>query len=132
MSTEEIEQPRHDVMLELTQVVCPAHGEIFRAQWPKYFGKFAVSLLQEALSSDDLHKALGGDVKRVPEICGRVPLCEWVPLETLEKLILECGVCVRGRCQVCRQSSVGGAFLTHERNFKHVCLNCILHNFRST
>jgi hypothetical protein len=135
------------IQLPFEAVACPAHGEVFRDRWPSGYLGFAIKMAEFALaSSDELHKAAGGDASRLNAVVAEFgPLCRLVTAEQrLEAYRFGARVAndgtgtvgeeswtQSGRCVACRQQRDDLRPATYvfggRRATVRVCLRCVAH-----
>lgn len=136
-----------EVPLEHRHVVCPTHGEPFRAEWPLGWDVFAPLVADLALRSPALQTGLAdpafwrepgllwGDL---PTPVGRAmirkllddrPACEWVRPQELLAAYTRSGIGRQGICRICGIARAGtpyGFVSGRGRELlPHVCLVCI-------
>lgn len=102
------------------RVACPGHGEHFRASWPTGFLIFGVKMFQAATESPKLWDACRAAahlsaVESIPPetinlVTERLPLCYFVPRETIISLLRDAGILRIARCDVCGRSDFAGPY----------------------
>lgn len=136
-----------EVPLEHRQIVCPAHGEPLRAEFPRGWATFATIVSERALASPALQTGLSdprfwkhpnlrwGDlprpvgVARVLELLNAQPACEWVEPGVLLSAYVQSGVGRMGLCRLCgilRAGTPYGVVSGRGRDIvQHVCFHCV-------
>lgn len=128
-------EARAMVELPVQAVVCPVHGEPFRAQWPLGYPGFSIEIFKAAAATDELFEAAGGDAHRLNAAIAEFgPCCRLVTAEDrLRAYKAACDMSPsfkqHGICVICRKWKPGtaysatqpaGAVLT-----RHVCFECV-------
>lgn len=134
--------PAKTVNLVSNRVICQRHGEPFRSQWPKGYLVFGLEGLYYLLNEDkrlfdDAARLKVGDepVQRgIERALDEKPVCCRLPTDKVMSGYMKSGIGRRGRCEVCKDMSVGTSFKANSRrgviDFDHVCFHCVLHAFR--
>ena len=122
-------------------VTCPGHGEHLRAEWPKGFAKFAMTLVQAALGSDAFIRAVDPgwtgergtanfDAAKANAVLARRPCCYFVDRATVRRALHESGLGRIGLCRVCGRTGLGGPYsvdvIGRRVEHPHVCFECAL------
>jgi hypothetical protein len=125
------------IELPVQAVVCPIHGEPFRAAWPAGYATAVMTLVRHALeSSQELHEATGGDAHRLNAVIAEYgPLCRLVSAEQrLEAYTASARASAEfgqhGVCAGCRKWTLGGPYMGSIRGAggvltRHVCFECV-------
>ena len=118
------------------RLLCPRHGEPYRAQWPKGFAITAVMLMDHIFKRDDVAaearelSGCGSDGKPEPKVIEQVldsvPACCRVHSKQLRAIYVEAKIGTRARCEGCRRKRLGTSYLLQEREFEHLCFDCVL------
>lgn len=127
------------VLMTPQTVTCPAHGEHFRARWPKGWTVFALMVFEAAVQSDALADAvrevdgLAADADVPPEGINRVtvkrPLCYFASREQIRDAMMECGIASIAQCRMCKLVGPGGPYsvaMPRHLTLPHVCFECAL------
>lgn len=139
----------HEVPLEHRHVICPAHGEPLRAEFPRGWAEFSTIVATRALESPalqtgapqarrywredgllwgDLPAAVGAAVIR--RLLEDRPACEWLRPEELLAAYMRSGIGRSGICRVCgviRSGTPYGVVSGRGRNvIAHVCFVCVV------
>jgi hypothetical protein len=129
------------VLIDSKRLLCPAHGEHLREQWPKGIAVLGMQLVQAALAGDPLVRAIDPswdgtghakfDTAAMNAITARRPLCYFVDRETLRAALLATGVLTYGRCDICGVPRESGPYQMRMPPDDHVvtrtvCVECAL------
>lgn len=123
------------LLIKPETVACPAHGEHLRANWPRGFAAFSMTIVQAAMEGRALHAAAGAvsgsaSVDEMNRVLSRRPLCYFVDRQTIQTALLAMGTLGGGLCQLCGRSNIGGAYTVDMvgsiTELPHVCVNCAL------
>lgn len=137
-----------EVPLEHRHVVCPTHGEPFRAKWPLGWDRFGPAIAMRALASPALQTGLAdpafwkhrgllwGDlpapvgVAMVQQLLADRPACEWVEPATLMGAYRRSGIGILGLCRLCGTVALGtpyGVISGRGRDvIPHLCFGCVV------
>ena len=122
------------------RVMCPGHGEHLAEQWPKGFAYAALTIVEAALESLELHAAIEQMGGRSPDglnpeyinlITNKQPFCYFVSRDVIRNALAGADIGTIGRCQVCDQSGIGGPYRLADmrgnvHKLAHVCIECAL------
>jgi hypothetical protein len=98
------------IMVTPERVCCAAHLEPLRWKWPDGFATFSLAMLQPALASDGLQRAVRALVRRpggklpvemVNQVFEKRPMCFYLTRDELRDALVESGVTRKQRCDVC-------------------------------
>lgn len=131
-------------IIEVTprRLMCPGHGEHLAEQWPKGFAFVSMTILEAALSSDDLHEVIrrmGGvndkglaNPEYINLITQRRPFCYFVTRDVIRNALGGADIGRIGLCQICGRSGIGGPYRVADlvgngfQKLPHVCFECAL------
>lgn len=134
------EDAKTPIMLTHDRAFCPIHGEPYRADYPRGYPTAMVMLAAAVLEDDrtprDLRALCGqtedelaGDPvlfnRQVEALLDAVPACCRIRPGKLREIYIET-VAKPARCSVCHRKGPGTPFKTVQRNFAHVCVDCVL------
>ncbi|KKN72199.1 hypothetical protein LCGC14_0413360 [marine sediment metagenome] len=118
------------------RLLCARHGEPYRAQWPKGFAITVVALMDYIFKRDDVAaeaRELAGcgpgdkpEPKVVEQVLDRIPACCRVHTKQLREVYVKAKIGTRARCEDCRRKRFGTSYLSQEREFAHLCFDCVL------
>lgn len=100
-------------------VACPCHGEHLRADWPRGFMVFSVTIIKAALESEALHEAASAIDQRntgeprilaINSVLAKRPACYFVERAVVQDALMECGILRIGLCETCGQSNLSGPY----------------------
>jgi hypothetical protein len=112
--------------LSFERVVCPRHGEPFRATWPTGFVTFSLNLF-EALSKGVSPE----EADSIQDMIDARPLCELVNAFDLLHAYQTSGIGVVGLCFICGTERAGTEYTTKTSASKlevypHMCFECVV------
>jgi hypothetical protein len=130
-----VEQPI--VKIEPRRVLCPAHGEHLRANWPKGWAMTGLTLFRKAVASPELLQACGWreggasvPVERINDLTDTKPLCYFVDEDEIRKVLATHVVDRVMRCDVCGIPGHAGPYTVRDEdgsvNTLDVCVECAL------
>jgi len=134
------------VNFDIPTTVCPLHGEVFRAEWPRGWLQFCLEGFQRLMADEDFTGELvemGADPARpfsdqvdvINRAFGQRPLCcrlKDVSEEALLETYLKSDHWATKACVVCFMVRQGAPFRSAEKNYRHVCLECVIRRMRAT
>jgi hypothetical protein len=125
------------VELPVEAVVCPVHGEPFRAKWPSGYPIAVVRLFTAATAtSEELQEAAGGDAHRLNAVIAEFgPLCRLVTAKQRFDIYSDAARTrgtefgQHGVCAACRKWGLGSPFTARQPGggtlTRHVCFRCV-------
>jgi len=137
--------PFGGITLPFERILCPRHGEPFRAEWPRGYPLFAVKAIQRALEDPALQTRVNApDRTQSPEnsaifsrnveaALDEKPACCRMKLEQLLELYRETGLGVVAECSICGEPGEGtryqAAILSEENRIDewHACFRCVVY-----
>lgn len=136
-----VNTPDNPILIEPKRLMCPAHGEHLRANWPKGYAMVGLELSKAALASPDLIRELDPswdgqdgpanfDVEKLNAITERRPLCYFVDDDTIRRVLRAGEILKVERCDLCGIPGDAGAYsvLMPEGKVETriVCLECAI------
>ena len=131
------DSPRIDISSE--RIICPRHGEPFRATWPLGYIRFSLVLMDDIWQNDRVIRAakrIQGhdgpiDPKVIEGVLDIMPACCQVTDSQLLRAYALSELGSVGRCRHCGKkrrgtrykSRVGAEIISH----RHVCFHCVVH-----
>lgn len=120
--------------LEVLDVLCPRHGEPFRADWPHGYAQASTSLLKIFSGSMEVMSYTRGDLHNLTEAVAEFgPLCCFAGDGKMVSIYKRTGIGTMALCQVCRAPRRGTPYRVQEkegvRTLKHVCFECVAASF---
>lgn len=132
--------PDKTVIVKPQTVMCPAHGEHLRHQFPTGFAVVSMTMFREMMQDEDLIREVDPswtseaehahlDEDRLNEVLARKPMCYWVDDAGIRKAFMESGILKLGKCKLCRKRDLGGPYsfdMPTGITETWVCLSCML------
>jgi hypothetical protein len=134
ITPDELENPTDPIDLSPEHVICPRHGEPFRARWPKGYPLMAVSSFQALIDDPGFQELAGGDAGRINVLLGERPICERLSSPTLMALYIGSGVGRERGCELCGQIGLGTPYEMGRpggtEKHRHVCFSCVVYRLQ--
>lgn len=118
------------------RLLCARHSEPYRAQWPSGLAITMVTLMDYIFKRDDVAaearelSGCGSDGKPEPKVIekvlDRIPACCRVHRKQLREVYVKAKIGAVKRCEGCRRKRLGTSYISQEREFGHLCFDCVL------
>jgi len=135
IAPEQLVNPADPIDLSMERVLCPRHGEPFRARWPKGFPTMAIASLKTIMADPGFAALTEGEVGQINELLSQRPICERISSPDLMTLYIESGIGRDARCELCRQRGLGTPYTMARpggttETYHHVCFSCVVYRLK--
>jgi hypothetical protein len=123
-----------EVDLTSPRIVCPRHGEAFRAQWPIGFMPFSVAVFEALVSDEVFANDVGESTAAIEGALDQRPICERINKTALLRAYVDSGIGAEGHCDNCQTDALGTPYSFSNPSGKvevgHLCFQCLVYHLR--